>query len=217
MRNPKKDEIEMTKRREKMLETGFNVFAGHSIEAVPMQQIAAACGLGYATLYRYYGSKLAFAIAIAAKKWNEFFVEVEEEYARRGGNLMNAAEELDFYLGCYILLYREHLDVLRFNQNFNSFVAHEGASPEQMQVYRASIMPFVRKFHLLYEKGKKDSTIRTDLPEDKMFVSTMHIMLAVAARFAEGVLYRSGGEEDLTEELMLLKRSLTAQFTTGRL
>ena len=213
MRNAKKDELLMSERREKMLETGFRIFSEHSIEAVPMQEIAKACGLGYATLYRYYGSKLVFAIAIAAKKWDEFFAVVEEEYARRGGKLMNALEELDFYLGCYILLYREHRDILRFNQNFNSYVAHEGASPEQMQIYRVSIMQYVKKFQLLYEKGKKDGTIRTALPEDKMFVSTMHIMLAVAARFAEGVLYRAGSEEDLTEELMLLKRSLMAQFT----
>lgn len=213
MRDVKKDEIEMAERREKMLETGFRIFSEHSIEAVPMQKIAEACGLGYATLYRYFNSKLTFAIAIAAKKWDEFYAAVEEEYARRGGALMNAAEELDFYLGCYILLYREHRDILRFNQNFNSYAAHEKAAPEQLRPYVASIINYVKKFHLLYEKGKLDGTIKTDLPENKMFVSTMHIMLAVAARFAEGVLYRSGGDDDLVEELMLLKRMIMSRFT----
>ncbi|MBR6916706.1 MAG: TetR/AcrR family transcriptional regulator [Clostridia bacterium] len=212
MRDQKKDEIEMAERREKMLDVGFRIFSEHSIEAVPMQKIAEACGVGYATLYRYFNSKLVFAIAIATKKWDEFFEIVEEEYARRGGTHMNAAEELDFYLGCYILLYREHRDILSFNQNFNSYVTHEHATPEQLQPYGASIMNYVKKFHFLYEKGKTDGTIRTDLPENKMFVSTMHIMLAVTARFAEGVLYRAGGEADLTEELLLLKRSLMAQF-----
>ena len=212
MRNTTKDELEMAERREKMLETGFRVFSGRSIEAVPMQQIAEACGLGYATLYRYFNSKLVFAIAIAAKKWEEFYLEVEEEYAKRGGEAMNAAEELDFYLGCYILLYREHRDILRFNQNFNSYVQHEHAAPEQMRTYGASIMKYVAKFHRLYEKGLNDGTIDTSVPEDKMFVATMHIMLAVAARFAEGVIYRTDGGEDLTQELMLLKRSLMLQF-----
>lgn len=213
MRNAEKDEMEMAQRRERMLEVGFEIFSEHSIEAVPMQQIARACDLGYATLYRYFNSKLTFAIAIAAKKWEEYFLEVEEEYKRRGGELMNAAEELDFYLGCYVTLYREHRDILRFNQNFNSFVSHEKATPEQMQVYGASVLNFVKKFHLLYEKAKADGTVRIDQPEEKMFVSTMHIMLAVSARFAEGVLYRSGSDADLTEELMQLKRMLTTHYS----
>lgn len=214
MRNVEKDELEMAQRRERMLEVGFEIFSGHSIEAIPMQQIARACGLGYATLYRYFNTKLAFAIAIAAKKWEEFYLEVEEEYKRRGGELMNAAEELDFYLGCYVALYREHRDILRFNQNFNSFVSHEQATPEQMEIYNASIQKYVNKFHCLYEKAKADGTVRTDQEEDKMFISTMHIMLAVSARFAEGVLYYNGSEDDLTEELMQLKRMLITHYST---
>lgn len=212
LRNTEKDEIEMAKRREKLLEEGFLIFSERSIEAVPLTEVAKACGIGIATLYRYFKTKLDFAIAIAAKKWDEFYIEVEEAYREQGADKMNAAEELDFYLGCYITLYRNHRDVLRFNQNFNSYISHEKASAEQLKVYGASIGNFVKKFHHLYFKGKTDGTVNTDLPEDKMFVSTMHIMLAVSARFAEGVLYRTDGPEDLTDELMLLKNILAAQF-----
>lgn len=212
MRNTEKDGIEMAERREKLLEEGFIIFSEHSIEAVPLTEVAKACGIGIATLYRYFKTKLDFVIEIAAKKWNEFYTEVEEAYREQGADGMNAAEELDFYLDCYITLYREHRDILRFNQNFNSYISHEKASVEQLAVYGASIGSFVKKFHHLYLKGKADGTINTDLPEDKMFVSTMHIMLAVSARFAEGVLYRTDGPEDLTGELMLLKNILARQF-----
>ena len=126
---------------------------------------------------------------------------------------MSAAKELDFYLGCYIRLYKEHRDILRFNHNFNSFVTHEKAAPELMRPYVASIMNYAKKFHRLYEKGRIDKTIKTDLPENKMFVSTMHIMLAVVARFAEGVVYRTGEDDDLSEELLLLKQMLMTRFT----
>ena len=124
MRNPERDELEMSERRERTLEAGFRIFAEKGIEAVAMQDVAAACGVGIATLYRYFSAKPAFVIAIGAKKWEEYFLEVEAEYERRGGDLMNAAEELDFYLGCYTTLYREHPDVLRFNQNFNGYIQH---------------------------------------------------------------------------------------------
>ena len=54
MRNPEKDERMMAERRERMLSEGFRIFAEKGIEPVSMQEVAAACGLGIATLYRYY-------------------------------------------------------------------------------------------------------------------------------------------------------------------
>ena len=212
MRNLERDELEMSERRERMLETGFRIFAEKGIEAVPMQDVAQACGLGIATLYRYYRNKLAFVIAIGAKKWEEFFLEVEAEFERRGGELMNAAEELDFYLNAYILLYREHPDMLRFNQNFNGYVQHEQATDEQLKDYLRAAEPFAKKFHLVYEKGVRDGSIRTDEPEQIMFHTTMHIMLAVAGRFAQGVVIRTDDPEDLTKELMILKRMILSQY-----
>ena len=212
MRNLEKDGREMAQRRALFLETGFRVFAERGIEAVSMQEVAEASGLGVATLYRYFSSKPDFVLAIGVKKWEEFFAVVEAEYARRGGELMTAAEELDFYLSMYVLLYREYRDILRFNQNFNGYILHERVSPEQLADYLRSVGPFTRKFHRLYEKGERDGTIRTDESEQTMFNATMHIMLAVCGRFAQGLLYGGDGE-DLTQELMILKRMILNAYT----
>ena len=195
-----------------MLSEGFRIFAEKGIEPVSMQEVAAACGLGIATLYRYFNTKLAFIIAIGTKKWVEYFADVEAEYARRGGDMMNAAEELDFYLSMYILLYREHRDILRFNHDFNAYVQHEKAAPDQLRDYLRAIGLYAEKFHVLYEKGLRDGSIRTDEPERTMFNATMHIMLAVCGRFAQGVVYRSGNPEDLTQELMILKRMILSRY-----
>ncbi len=212
MRNAEKDEREMAERRERMLETGFRLFGERGIEAVPMQAVADACGLGIATVYRYFSTKLDFVIAIGAKKWGEYFDEIEVEYVRYGGDNMNAAEELDFYLSAYLLLYREHRDVLRFNQDFNGYIAHEGATPAQLADYLRAVEPFSRKFHRLYEKGLRDGSIHTDEPEQVMFTTTMHIMLAVCGRFAQGVVVQSGSPEDLTQELLILKRMILSRY-----
>lgn len=214
MRNPEKDEIKMAQRRALMLDTGFSIFAEKGIEAVPMQAVAKACGLGIATLYRYFSTKLDFVIAIGAKKWAECFEEIEAEYVRRGGAMMNAAEELDFYLSAYILLYREHGDILRFNQNFNGYIVHEKVTEAQLRGYLQAVEPFQSKFHRLYEKGRKDGSIRTEEGEQTMFNTTMHIMLAVCGRYAQGVVVRGeDAPEDLTRELMILKRMIVAQYS----
>ncbi len=212
MRNPEKDEVEMAARRERFLEAGFRIFSERGIEPTLMQDVARESGYGIATLYRYFNTKLSFVIAIGAQKWEEYFAEIEEEYRRHGGEMMNAAEELEFYLSMYILLYREHSDILRFNQNFNSYVIHEGATVEQLADYLRAIEPFMRKFHTLYEKGVRDGSIRTDEPERTMFNATMHIMLAVCGRFAQGVVYEGENQEDLTEELMILKRMILNNY-----
>ena len=177
-----------------------------------MQEVAKACDLGIATLYRYFNTKLVFVIAGGAKMWRDYFEVIEVEFARRGGEMMNAAEELDFYLSVYILLYREHRDLLRFNQNFNGYILHEQATEEQLQEYMLSIEPFARKFHRLYEKGLRDGSIRTDELEQTMFNTTMHIMLAVCGRYAQGVIVHGSDPDDLTKELMILKRMILSTY-----
>ena len=212
MRNLEKDEIEMKARREAMLREGFRLFAEKGIEPVTMQEVANACGVGIATLYRYYNTKLALVIGIAVQKWEEFADYIRQEQIRRDAAHMTAAEELAFYLDCYIVLYREHKDLLRFNQNFNNYVRHEGATKEQLLPYLHAVGAFAGMFHGVYEKGKTDGTIRTDLPEDKMFAATSHIMLAVAVRYAQGLVYAAEREEDRTEEYELLKRMILREY-----
>ena len=212
MRNLEKDEIEMTARRQSMLREGFRLFAEKGIELVAMQEIANACGVGIATLYRYYNTKSALVVDIATHKWEEYGEYVKEKRVKRNAIAKTAAENFSFYLDFYIDLYKKHKDLLRFNQNFNNYVAHERVSVEQLTSYLQAISGFAEMFHNIYVKGKNDGTIKTDLSEEKMFATTSHIMLAVAVRYAQGLLYASKTEEDRTEEYELLKRMILREY-----
>jgi len=211
-RNLEKDGIEMTAKRKLMLDTGFRIMSEKGIEAVSMQEIADACGLGIATLYRYFNTKLALVIAIGARKWLEYSEYAENKRIELFANGMTAAEEFGFYLDFYIDLYQNRKDLLRFNQSFNNYVQREGASAEQLRPYIDAISGIAVFFHGIYEKGKRDGTIRTDQAEDKMFASTSHIMLAVAVRYAGGLLFSAQREEDRTEEYQMLKRLLLKEY-----
>ena len=212
MRNLAKDEIEMKAKREAMLSEGFRLFAEKGIAPVAMQEVAKACGIGVATLYRYYNTKLALVIDIAVQKWKEFTDYIRSEQQRRDAEHMTAAEELELSLDCFIALYREHKDLLRFNQDFNNYVHHEGVTDEQLLPYLRAVGVFAGMFRRVYEKGKADGTIRTDMPQDKMFAATSHIMLAVAVRYAQGLVYAADREEDRTEEFELLKRMILREY-----
>ncbi|MBR6472868.1 MAG: TetR/AcrR family transcriptional regulator [Firmicutes bacterium] len=210
MRNVEKDEKEMAAKRELMLEKGFRMFTEDSIESVSMHSVASACGIGPATLYRYFNTKLALVTTICARQWKDYFREVELEYAMIGGESFTAAEEFEFYLNSFISLYAKHTDMLRFNQNFNVYVRHEAGTPEQIKEVFEAIGMFRDKFHVVYEKALKDGTLKTDIPEEKIFNSTMHIMLAVCIRFASGLLVIN--EVDMTEELIMLKDMMMDKY-----
>lgn len=213
MRNAEKDEREMAAKRELMLSEGFRLFSENGIAPVTMQQIADACGIGIATVYRYYNTKLSLVIAIGTRKWEEYSVYALNLRKEKNVDQMNAAGEFVFYLDFFSDLYKNHRDLLRFNQEFNNYIKHEGATAEQLKPYIASINLLGIFFHSIYEKGKVDGTVRTDLPEGKMFAATCHIMLAVAVRYAQGLLYSADNEDDRTEEFDLLKEMILDKFT----
>ena len=212
MRNLEKDEIEMTARREAMLAEGFRLFSERGIETVAMSEVAKACGLGIATLYRYYKTKLQLVLAIAVRQWTDYEAYIRALRVEKRVSEMTAAQELDFYLDFYIDLYQSHKDMLRFNQDFNNFVRHDGATPEQLAPYVDAINILGRMFGELYEKGRRDGTIRTELPEARMFAATSHIMLAVVVRYAQGLLFSADSEADMTREILLVKRVILREF-----
>lgn len=212
MRNAKKDELEMKARQELMIEEGFRLFSDRGIESAGMQEVADACHLGIATLYRYYGSKLSLVLDIGVKKWEEYADHIREQQLNQNVGSMNAAQELAFYLDFYMDMYKNHRSLLRFNQYFNNYVQHEGATRKQLEPYLASINALKKMFCTIYEKGKKDGTIRTDMSVDKMFASTSHIMMAVGVRYAQGLIYDGENETDRTEEYALLKRMILREF-----
>ena len=208
MRNTEQDALEMAERREILLQTGFRLFSERSIEAVKLREIAAASRISSATLYRYFKTKPELVIEIATKKWREYYDKVEEAYIRRGGSTMNAAEELECFLDSFIDLYRNHKDILRFNRNFDVYVKHEGCTVEQMRPYNDMVSVFAQKFHVVYSKARKDGTLVIGISEKKLFVNTLYIMLSVAGKYAEGLIYPPDYEQDMTEELYMLKHMI---------
>jgi AcrR family transcriptional regulator len=206
MRDARKDAIEMAARRERLLEAGFRLMSARTIEAVTLQEIADEARIGIATLYRYFKAKPDLVIEIGTNIWKRYYVEVEKEYAQLNGPAMNAAEELESFLDSIIELYRSHRDLLRFNRNFDAYVIHEECTAEQMRPYNEAVHVFARKFHTVYRKAKADGTLDTSIPERRLFVNTLYAFLSVAGRYAEGLLYPPDGPQDLTNELLLLKR-----------
>ena len=210
-RNLEKDAVEMAAKNLRILESGFRIFAENGIEKVTMNDVAKAAGIAVSSLYRYYSPKPKLVMAISTWAWTAYAEENEKLEAERVGQDRTAAEMFDFFLESFLDLYRNHKDLLRFNQFLNVYLANGEIPREDMQPYLDMIRSQEVRFGRIYRKALEDGTLRTELPEKAMFSATLHLMLAVITRYAVGLVYNreSGAEELQMQKEMLLQRFIS--------
>ena len=197
-----------------ILEVGFKNFAEKGIEQVTMTEIAEASDVGRMTLLRYFPSKTELVIAISTWKWKEYITWHNNLLSAEEMEKLTGAEYLKFYIGSFLDLYRNHRDMLRFNYNFNSFLAYQKGTAEQKQPYQKMVNVLAEKFHGLYERGRQDGTLNTDIPEHTMFSSVFHIMLAAVTRYAVGLAIVN--ESAPEGELVMLGEMMLGKFTNKK-
>ena len=216
MRDPESDHAMMAKRRENMLNAAFRLFTEKSIESVTMEEIAKAAGCGRRTLIRYFDSKPGLVVAVAEGQWERFMKENIGRRPNANFEGMTAEEIFIFYLDSFLKLYRKHKDLLRFNQLFNVFIQSEKTDAKVMQPYQGLIQNLAKRFHIIYERAAKDRTLRTDIPEQEAFSTTLHIMLAVVTRYAVGLVYQPEDVFAPEKELEFQKQAILAQYRADR-
>ena len=126
---------------------------------------------------------------------------------------MTAAQVFGFYLDSFLLLYTDHMDLLKFNQFFNVYAQSENIDKKTMEPYRMMIQSFKERFDAMYQKACLDHTIRTDESKEEMFSKTLHLMLAAITRYAVGLVYIPD-EFDPIGELTMLKEMLLERYCT---
>ena len=200
-------------RERHILESAFRLFSEKGIESVTMPEVAKASGVGRATLYRYFASKLDLVVSIGTWKWNEYIAHHDAFVPLETHESMTGAQYLRFYLDSFLDLYRNHRDILRFNYNFNSYLQHESGTEAQRQPYLQMVGILHERFHRLCERGRRDGTLRDDISETSMFSSSFHIMLAAVTRYAVGLVYVPEEIDAPEGELVMLEELLLSRFT----
>lgn len=207
--NPELNELQKEVTKQRILEAGFRIFSERTIEKVTMADVAEAAGIGVATVYRYYKSKPDLVLAVGSWAWERYLYDSGREPYREG---RTAAENYEYFLDAFLDLYRNHRDLLRFNQFFNIYVENEKDLPEEtLRPYLAMAEELVRRMGYAHRLAQDDHTLRTDVPPLEMMLTTVHLMLAAVTRYAVGLVYKGG--QDPEKELCLLKNMLLREFT----
>ena len=82
-----------------------------------------------------------------------------------------------------------------------------------MRPYNEAVNVFAHKFHTVYLKAQKDGTLDLRIPEKRLFVNTLYTVLSVAGKYAEGLIYPSDEQHDMTGELVMLKEIILKAVT----
>lgn len=209
-RNIKRDEILSELRKNRLLEAGFRLCAEKGIEAVSLQEIAEEADVAISTLYSYYQNKVNLVIAISAKIWGDFWGETLKKHGLAELQGFTAYQLIAFYNEQLIWLYTERPEILRFSGNYKTYIRREGATEDELSVQLKELTPLETLFHLKYEQAKIDKSIRTDLPESKLFVISAITMLAVAERYAMGLVWADDHTNDHRQELESLNQMILA-------
>ena len=210
-RNAEKDAVEIAAKQQRILASAFHIFAERTIERVTMSDVAKEAQVGIATLYRYYSSKTTLVLATATWAW-ESYLKDSSRLLLSGNDSLTAAQEFDLFLEASLDLYRNHKDLLRFNQFFNIYVSSEHIALDSTDAYIRVIRAFEERFVALCRKGQADGTLHCDMPPQKLFSTNLHLMLAVVTRYAVGLVYAD--EDALEEELLFQKDLLFKEFTS---
>ena len=64
----------------------------------------------------------------------------------------------------------------------------------------------------VYTRAAQDHTVRTDEPEEEMFSTTLHLMLAAVTRYAVGLVYIPESGFDAEKELEKMKMALLHEY-----
>lgn len=209
-RNIARDEQEAERRREQLLEAGFDLFSRHGIEAISLQMVADTAEVGVATLYKYYQNKLNLVIAISAEVWENVWKEILETFGLKALEGMNAYQLIEYYCDSIISIYQEKPEVLRFSANYKTYICREGVSKEQLKVQLDVLKPIGVLFYRKYEEATIDGSIRTDISERELFTTLTLTMLGMAERYAQGVVWADNPVGNHVKELLYLKEMLLA-------
>ena len=192
------------KRVERAVAVCAELFLANGIENVKMTDIADVSGIGVATLYRYFGTKIGIAIGAMTFLWDDLKNLFSGVFDSEAFVSQPGIKQLQDMLKMFIVLFTAHKDFMRLLGEFDRFVIHENVPPEQLEVYERSVINFYPVIERAYNKGVEDGTVR-EIPEFRIYYLTFaHALTEMSKKFIDGEILPSDDFSDAEKELAML-------------
>ncbi|MFC4007800.1 TetR/AcrR family transcriptional regulator [Nonomuraea purpurea] len=112
---PPKERVDAARNRAAVLEAAARLFAEHGVQAVSMDQVAAAAGVGKGTLFRRFGDKSGLAVALLDARERALQEAILHGPPPLGPGAA-ADERLTAFIDAYFDYLLEHLDLIRMSE-----------------------------------------------------------------------------------------------------
>lgn len=199
--------------REERYKHAVNVASGlfleKGIDGVKMTDIADNCGIGVASLYRFFETKTEIVIRAGIIIWDkireDFMNYVSEDTGKTG------LENLKYALGFYRKLYEDHKDFIKFLDDFDQLMLSEKVEKKRLSDYEKSIVNFSEPFKEAVEKGRQDGSVRKDVDVSEVYMAVTHALIAVCQKYIRGEILPKDDFSLAEKEIeMILK--ITAEY-----
>lgn len=204
MENQNTSESVKSKRIERAVEISSEMFLQSGIENVKMTDIADACCVGVATLYRYFGTKTAITIAAMTHLWTKLRVMYEHVFETEVFLKQPGIKRLADLMQMYLVLFDTHRDFMRLVGEFDLMLQQENVPKAALFEYERSVINFYPYVEAAYLAGTSDGTVRTDINFKLFYLTYAHSMLELSKKMLSGELLPSDDFANGRAELELL-------------
>ena len=199
-----------SKRAERAVEISADMFLKHGIEAVKMTDIADACGVGVATLYRYFGTKTAITIAAMTYLWTDLKEKFRGVFESHAFLSQTGSKRIYDLMKMYLQLFDKHPDFMRLLGEFDLMLIREEVPKAALYDYERSVINFYPVVVDSYEAGVKDGTVRSDIDFKLFYLTFAHSMMELCKKILRGDLLPSDDfAEGKTELNMLIDMAMS--------
>lgn len=209
-RNEQRDRREAELRKSQLIEAGFELFSRYGIEAVSLSSVSDKAGVPASTMYKYFQNKANLTIAISGRIWSEVWQSVLGDPANADLANMAPCQLFDVYADVIISLYRNRPQVLRYSGDYKTFIRRENVPQGQLGEHLDPLKPMEQLFVASCENAKGTAALRADVSAQEVYSFVALTMLAMAERYAQGIVWTDSPTADHVADLVRLKGLLSA-------
>ncbi|MBR2284013.1 MAG: TetR/AcrR family transcriptional regulator [Ruminococcus sp.] len=162
------------------------MFVRDGIEAVKMTDIADECGIGVATLYRYFGTKTGITIAAMTHLWKQLREMFSDIFESEVFLSQSGIKQLTDLMKMFVVMYEAHPGFMRLLGEFDLLLLSEKVPKEQLREYDRSILNFYSVFEKSYVAGIADGTVRDNIDVRLFYGSFAHALLELGKKLTQG-------------------------------
>ena len=190
-----------SKRIHHAIEVSSQMFLRNGIESVKMTDIADECGIGVATLYRYFGTKTGITIATMTHLWEELKKMFGDVFDSPVFKKQTGLKQCSDLMRMFIVLYEAHSAFMKLLGEFDLMIIRENVPKDKLVDYEKSVLNFYPVFESAYLAGLEDGSVREIENFQLFYLSFAHSFMELSKKLIKGEILPSDDFSVATKEL----------------